>query len=89
MSEVIESPPPNRPVIAQPAERDGVQAAQGESKEFPRWLRQLDQLLPICSQFLAEGNIRDVQLIRSEDGCFSYPLSSACGNSSETEAAKA
>ncbi len=74
MSEVVESSPPNRAASAQPAEGDGVQAAEGESTEFPRWLRQLDQLLPICSQFLVEGNIRDVQLIRSEDGVLLLPV---------------
>ena len=41
---------------------------------FPRWLRQLAQYLPICSQFVVEGNIRDVHLVRSEDGLLMQPV---------------
>ena len=41
---------------------------------FPRWLRQLEQYLPICSQFVVEGNIRDVHLVRSEDGLLLQPI---------------
>ena len=74
MSEEIESGAPNHTESAQPAETEGVDGAETESKEFPRWLRQLEQLLPICSQFLVEGNIRDVHLIRSEDGVLLLPV---------------
>ena len=82
MSEVIESTAPNHTERAQPAETEGVppaetvgvEGAETGSKEFPRWLRQLEQLLPICSQFLVEGNIRDVHLIRSEDGVLLLPV---------------
>ena len=41
---------------------------------FPRWLRQLAQYLPICSQFVVEGNTRDVHLVRSEDGLLLQPV---------------
>ena len=41
---------------------------------FPRWLRQLAQYLPICSQFVVEGNIRDVHLVRSQDGLLFQPI---------------
>ena len=41
---------------------------------FPRWLRQLAQYLPICSQFVVEGNIRDVHLVHSEDGLLFQPI---------------
>ena len=41
---------------------------------LPRWLRQLAQYLPICSQFVVEGNIRDVHLVRSEDGLLMQPV---------------
>ena len=41
---------------------------------FPRWLRQLAQYLPICSQFVVEGNIRDVHLVRSADGLLLQPV---------------
>ena len=41
---------------------------------FPRWLRQLAQYLPVCSQFVVEGNIRDVHLVRSEDGLLLQPV---------------
>lgn len=41
---------------------------------FPRWLRQLAQYLPICSQLVVEGNIRDVHLIDSEDGLLLQPV---------------
>ena len=41
---------------------------------FPRWLRQLAQYLPICSQFVVEGNIRDVHLVRTEDGLLLQPI---------------
>ena len=74
MSEVIEPNPPNRRESAQPAQTEGVQSAETDSNEFPRWLRQLEQLLPIYSQFLVEGNIRDVHLIRSEDGVLLLPI---------------
>ena len=82
MSEVIESNPPNRresaqpeqTESAQPAETERVQSAETDSNEFPRWLRQLDQLLPIYSQFLVEGNIRDVHLIRNQDGVLLLPI---------------
>ena len=41
---------------------------------LPRWLRQLAQYLPICSQFVVEGNIRDVHLVRGEDGLLMQPV---------------
>ena len=41
---------------------------------FPRWLRQLAQYMPICSQFVVEGNIRDVHLVQSEDGLLLQPV---------------
>ena len=41
---------------------------------LPRWLRQLAQYLPICSQFVVEGNIRDVHLMRGEDGLLMQPI---------------
>ena len=50
------------------------QLAQREGTAFPRWLRQLAQYLPICSQFVVEGNIRDVHLIRSDDGPLLLPI---------------
>ena len=68
MSQAIEpnaSDAPEQPSDA-PAARD-VDA-------FPRWLRQLAQYLPICSQFVVEGNIRDVHLVRSEDGLLFQPI---------------
>ena len=68
MSQAIEpnaSDAPEQPSDA-PAVRD-VDA-------FPRWLRQLAQYLPICSQFVVEGNIRDVHLVRSEDGLLFQPI---------------
>ena len=51
-----------------------VHAPATEDRAFPRWLRQLAQYLPICSQFVVEGNIRDVHLIRSEDGLLLQPI---------------
>ena len=41
---------------------------------YPRWLRQLAQYLPICSQFVVEGNIRDVHLVHSQDGLLLQPI---------------
>ena len=41
---------------------------------FPRWLRQLAQYLPVCSQFVVEGNIRDTHLVRSADGLLLQPV---------------
>ena len=66
----------------QPTESNAADAPQQPSDEpttanvdaFPRWLRQLAQYLPICSQFVVEGNIRDVHLIRSEDGLLFQPI---------------
>ena len=66
MSEAIDSNPPNGPESAE-------SAATGD-EAFPRWLRQLAQYLPICSQFVVEGNIRDVHLIRNEDGLLLQPI---------------
>ena len=74
MSVVIKPNPPNRRESGQAAQTEGVQSAETDSNEFPRWLRQLEQLLPIYSQFLVEGNIRDVHLIRSEDGVLLLPI---------------
>ena len=66
MSGPIESNPLNGP--------EGARSAPTESDAFPRWLRQLGQYLPICSQFVVEGNIRDVHLIQSEDGLLLQPI---------------
>ena len=77
---------PNEPNAAdapeQPTESNAADAPEQPSDEpttvnvdaFPRWLRQLAQYLPICSQFVVEGNIRDVHLIRSEDGLLFQPI---------------
>ena len=66
MSEAVESSASDGAESAEPAVM-GTEA-------FPRWLRQLAQYLPICSQFVVEGNIRDVHLIRSNDGVLLLPI---------------
>ena len=45
-----------------------------ELAAYPRWLRQLAQYLPICSQFVVEGNIRDVHPVRNPDGLLLQPI---------------
>ena len=52
----------------------GARPAATSVDAFPRWLRQLAQYLPICSQFVVEGNTRDVHLVRSEDGLLLQPV---------------
>ena len=52
----------------------GGRPAAASVDAFPRWLRQLAQYLPICSQFVVEGNTRDVHLVRSEDGLLLQPV---------------
>ena len=56
------------------SEQPGDAPAAIDLDAFPRWLRQLAQYLPICSQFVVEGNIRDVHLVRSEDGLLFQPI---------------
>ena len=80
MSRAIESNVSNAP--EQPTESNAADAPEQPSDKptatnvdaFPRWLRQLAQYLPICSQFVVEGNIRDVHLVRSEDGLLFQPI---------------
>ena len=55
-------------------EQPGDAPAAIDLDAFPRWLRQLAQYLPICSQFVVEGNIRDVHLVRGEDGLLFQPV---------------
>ncbi len=55
-------------------EQTGDAPAAIDADAFPRWLRQLAQYLPICSHFVVEGNIRDVHLVRSEDGLLLQPI---------------
>ena len=64
-----------------PPTTDGLVSATVEAphpatdlEAFPRWLRQLAQYLPICSQFVVEGNIRDVHMVRGEDGLLMQPV---------------
>ena len=52
----------------------GVEEPALDLDAFPRWLRQLAQYLPICSQFVVEGNIRDVHLVRTTDGLLLQPV---------------
>ena len=69
-SNASESPPtPADPPPATPAAPPAP-----DIDAFPRWLRQLAQYLPICSQFVVEGNIRDVHLVRSDDGLLLQPV---------------
>ena len=68
MSRAIESNVSNAP--EQPSDKPTATNVDA----FPRWLRQLAQYLPICSQFVVEGNIRDVHLVRSEDGLLFQPI---------------
>ncbi len=80
MSRAIESNASDAP--EQPNESNAADAPEQPSDKptatnvdaFPRWLRQLAQYLPICSQFVVEGNIRDVHLVRSEDGLLFQPI---------------
>ena len=65
MSEAIET--------GTPATTSSAPSAPGLDA-FPRWLRQLAQYMPICSQVVVEGNIRDVHLVPSEDGPLMQPL---------------
>ena len=67
MSEVIGTGTPDLPASNSDAPAQGLDA-------FPRWLRQLAQYMPICSQFVVEGNIRDVHLVRNEDGLVLQPV---------------
>ncbi len=39
-----------------------------DSNEKPRWLRDLIRFLPLKSQFVLSGNVRDLQITRGEDG---------------------
>ena len=80
MSEAIESNPADErePAgasnAADPPAQPGAEPAVTEAGGFPRWLRQLAQYLPVCSQFVVEGNIRDVHLVRSADGLLLQPV---------------
>ena len=69
-------PRPPEPPGAEPAPAAGgaAGAAGAAGEAFPRWLRQLAQYLPICSQFVVEGNVRDVHLVRSADGLLFHPV---------------
>ena len=79
MSHATESTPPpgpersGAPNVSGPAEPPGGGPAATPVDAFPRWLRQLALYLPICSQFVVEGNIRDVHLVRSPDGLLFLP----------------
>jgi len=42
--------------------------AQGITPRWPHWIRQVDQYLDVCSQFVLSGNIRDTHLIPTSDG---------------------
>ena len=66
--------PPREPDAANGPEQPGDETPKRGLDDFPRWLRQLAQYLPICSQFVVEGNIRDVHLVRSEDGLLFQPV---------------
>jgi hypothetical protein len=39
------------------------------SYEKPRWIRDLIRFLPLKSQFVLSGNVRDLQLIEPQPGC--------------------
>ena len=65
---------PGQPDASEAAEQPADAPAAIDLDAFPRWLRQLAQYLPICSQFLVEGNIRDVHLVRSQDGLLFQPI---------------
>jgi hypothetical protein len=38
------------------------------SQRWPRWLDEIELALPVCSQFVLYGNVRDTQLIPTSDG---------------------
>ena len=66
--------PPGAPDAPGPADQPGAGPAATPVNAFPRWLRQLALYLPICSQFVVEGNVRDVHLVRSPDGLLFQPI---------------
>lgn len=41
---------------------------QGITSQWPHWIRQIDQYLDVCSQFVLSGNIGDTHLIPTADG---------------------
>src|SRR5215831_19474748 len=46
--------------------------------EKPRWLRDLGRFLPLKSQFVLSGNVRDLQIIETTPGAFAaVPLAQA------------
>lgn len=52
-----------------------VAGVTGENtKQLPRWLADIERLLPIRAQFVLSGNIRDVFLIGQTDGAILAPL---------------
>src|SRR6266567_5313457 len=40
----------------------------------PRWLRDLERFLPLKSQFVLSGNVRDLQLTATDSGAVPQPL---------------
>jgi energy-coupling factor transporter ATP-binding protein EcfA2 len=42
-------------------------------QQWPRWVEEADLALSICSQFVLHGNIRDQQLMPTEDGPIAVP----------------
>src|SRR5215831_12679077 len=46
--------------------------------EKPRWLRDLSRFLPLKSQFVLSGNVRDLQIVETAPGAFAaIPLAQA------------
>ena len=68
---MTQNPPPAPASVA--GQQTMAQSASGLDA-YPRWMQQLAQYLPICSQLVVEGNIRDVHLIHSQDGLLLQPI---------------
>ena len=52
---------------------------------WPRWINDIERLLPIRSQFILTGNIRDVFLTPSAEGAYLSPLLSCLATFLERE----
>ena len=55
-------------------DKNNPDAAEAPKQKWPRWIGDIERLLPIRSQFVLTGNVRDVFLTPSPTGAYLAPL---------------
>ena len=55
-------------------DKTAAKPAEAVKQVWPRWIGDIERLLPIRSQFILTGNVRDVFLTPSSSGAYLAPL---------------